>query len=369
MLILLFLAISIQFDQKDYFYSQNYTVNFLKNVIKKHCKYDFELYNANNNDVGDDDYVQELLKENLQKMLFTQICAKTTIPFQSHEFLMDTADYILNKNTELDETKKTLIKTQCETKICILFVYTEAIDIFYEYLKSISFKFILISSSLDDFCVPYNIYPKDDYSKGNNILQNTFLIRWFAKNPCIIHDKLIPIPMGPQWIGNVESRKHIIKQKSIMFDGIKNEKRNNKIISMMHNVNTNSPYYSPHRNMRNELYEKTKNDSFIEVKGRMSFEQYLDTLKTYKYCLAPPGHGIDTHRIYECLLMGSMPIVISSTFDSLYSTLPIIILQSWEQELKENILEEKYKENEKKWKNLQNINALSFIFMLENEIK
>jgi len=46
------------------------------------------------------------------------------------------------------------------------------------------------------------------------------------------------------------------------------------------------------------------------------------------FVLCPQGRGIDTHRLYEALALGSVPVVLTSTLDTLYSELPIIILKS-----------------------------------------
>jgi hypothetical protein len=46
------------------------------------------------------------------------------------------------------------------------------------------------------------------------------------------------------------------------------------------------------------------------------------------FAFAPMGRGIDTHRVWEILLMGSIPIVISSPLDRLYSQFPIVIVRS-----------------------------------------
>ena len=58
------------------------------------------------------------------------------------------------------------------------------------------------------------------------------------------------------------------------------------------------------------------------------FNFYRD-LKRSKYILCPAGTGIDTHRVYEAILLGAIPIVRSSPLDPLYSTMPIRIVKEW----------------------------------------
>lgn len=59
-------------------------------------------------------------------------------------------------------------------------------------------------------------------------------------------------------------------------------------------------------------------------------EQFYNKLRTFKYCVSPRGTGIDTHRTYESLLFGVIPIVKKSELDDLYQNLPIVLVDNWE---------------------------------------
>jgi glycosyltransferase involved in cell wall biosynthesis len=41
-----------------------------------------------------------------------------------------------------------------------------------------------------------------------------------------------------------------------------------------------------------------------------SYEEYLRYLKGFRYCVCPEGNGADTHRFWECLYLGVVPIVL-----------------------------------------------------------
>jgi hypothetical protein len=49
----------------------------------------------------------------------------------------------------------------------------------------------------------------------------------------------------------------------------------------------------------------------------------------HAFVAAPIGHGVDTHRLWEVLALGSVPVVVSSSLDTLYVDFPIIVLGSW----------------------------------------
>ena len=54
--------------------------------------------------------------------------------------------------------------------------------------------------------------------------------------------------------------------------------------------------------------------------------------ETSKYALvaAPIGHGIDTQRLWETLVLGSVPVVLNSSLNGLYDPFPVAIVGSWD---------------------------------------
>jgi hypothetical protein len=56
---------------------------------------------------------------------------------------------------------------------------------------------------------------------------------------------------------------------------------------------------------------------------------FYENLSNFKYCISPRGTGIDTHRLYESLLFGVIPIVKKSELDNSYKDLPVIIVDEW----------------------------------------
>ena len=49
----------------------------------------------------------------------------------------------------------------------------------------------------------------------------------------------------------------------------------------------------------------------------------------YEFGVSPPGNGLDCHRTWEVLALGSIPIVMTSRFDDLFAQLPVIIVSDW----------------------------------------
>jgi hypothetical protein len=76
----------------------------------------------------------------------------------------------------------------------------------------------------------------------------------------------------------------------------------------------------------------------------LSLDDFYKKLKTYKYCISPRGTGIDTHRLYESLLYGVIPIVVKSDLDDLYSKFPILLVEKWE-DVTFDFLQDEYETN------------------------
>ena len=65
-----------------------------------------------------------------------------------------------------------------------------------------------------------------------------------------------------------------------------------------------------------------------EPEGRTQPEYYEDMCHS-KFVLCPEGTGMDTHRIYEALACGATPVVLHGALDTLYSKLPVCIVNKW----------------------------------------
>lgn len=62
------------------------------------------------------------------------------------------------------------------------------------------------------------------------------------------------------------------------------------------------------------------------IAGRRRF---LRGLRNHSFVLCPRGNGVDTHRVWETLYMGSIPIVIRDIAHSDWMDLPILFVDSW----------------------------------------
>tara|TARA_B100000214_G_scaffold274104_1_gene204233 strand:- start:3539 stop:4444 length:906 start_codon:yes stop_codon:yes gene_type:complete len=184
-------------------------------------------------------------------------------------------------------------------------------------LEQIKNPFILISgvSSYQPGANGDNSYLK--------ILQDSRVMKWFCTNPPDIKsEKIVPIPIGfeepEREGGNQEVLSHY-NRKIHDFD-----KKENKLYLPYHTVGNNPS--------RDRFIRHLSSLDFVEVEeNRLPFQEYLQKLEKFKYIICLEGAGYDTHRNYESLLVGSVPIMKTSTVKGVYdrNELPSVFVDDW----------------------------------------
>jgi hypothetical protein len=184
-----------------------------------------------------------------------------------------------------------------------------------------------VQTDITDYSITKNLFDK----KPNCIK------KWFAVNVEYQHQDLIPIPLG---VSNPNCTI-TLKVNSIKNNNIEKE----KLLYINHRIETNA-------NVRKPIYNLFKtNDWCTILQPNLSLQDYELNLKKHHYMLCPRGNGVDTHRLWECLYSGVVPIVQKQiTHNNLYD-LPILFVDNYEQItedfLKENLFRLKNKNLEK----------------------
>jgi hypothetical protein len=65
---------------------------------------------------------------------------------------------------------------------------------------------------------------------------------------------------------------------------------------------------------------------------RMDYAAYMDFLGEHEYALVPRGNAIDCHRVYECIVARTVPVLVTDEVPAFYARLPVIVLQPAEGE-------------------------------------
>jgi hypothetical protein len=159
------------------------------------------------------------------------------------------------------------------------------------------------------------------------------LIKWFGQNVCVEDERIESIPIGlenSQWFPETKKIEKIDRKSQ-------EEKTIKNLLYINHDIRTNP-------NQRAKPYELFKDVNFATVvSGRngSNFDEYLENICSHKFVLCPEGNGTDTHRTWECLYTGTIPIEKRNINNSFYRDLPICFVNDW-CEINEKFLEEEF---------------------------
>lgn len=245
-----------------------------------------------------------------------------SIPYISGDTFRSIADVIFDETTQKIKPKKIKYGD-------IIFVRTDNLSDFFKYHHPrIKSRYILITHN-SDIPIPNNY--TGDYAY---YLDDNKIIAWFGQNvENYAHPKLHAIPIG------LANRKWPHGNISI-FNA-----------AMQHNRAPNERQHLLYMNMCIETYPKERRivfdlfsqQSYCFTSPMKDLASYLYDLGNAKFTLSPRGNGLDCHKTWEALLMGSIPIIKHSSCDSLYDGLPVLLIHDWN-EITEEFLHKKYEE-------------------------
>jgi len=231
-------------------------------------------------------------------------------------------------------------------KYNFIFVYTHfLVDFFDKFYRHLNDGTIIMSHNSDARV--------DDkflkYLEGNKIK------KWYCQNRFINHDKLVSLPIGlanSQWPhGNQKLIKRVrdlnLKKEILVFKNF--------------NINTN-------KDIRSHCNNVTSSNG-IPMSGQTSNEEYWMNIARSAFVISPPGNGIDCHRIWECLYLGAIPIVLKHEALSQFKDFPILFVDSWN-EVTVDFLKDKLHETHKYHdKGLNKLKVTDMDFWKKNIVK
>lgn len=84
---------------------------------------------------------------------------------------------------------------------------------------------------------------------------------------------------------------------------------------------------------RNVFLEFKTTDSVTVLSERVSPKAYAKLVDSFDFIVCPRGNGIDTHRLWESLYRGRIPILIQSEHTQYFKDLdlPLLLLKSFDE--------------------------------------
>ncbi len=209
----------------------------------------------------------------------------------------------------------------------IIYTHTMYANQLFEVIQGIDKKLILISHNCD---------------AAADIIPPECIVKWYSQNVNIPHPRVESIPIGLE-----NNRWFPDRQKKIrILDKLREPRKYRNLVYLNHNVGTNPA-------VRSRIYDLYEGESWAttehgsNAQGR--FDEYLDNIYNHMFTISPQGNGLDTHRTWECLYLGSIPIEKRNLNNRFYTDLPICFIDEWEDLTEEYLLKEFERITAKTW--------------------
>ncbi len=249
----------------------------------------------------------------LMIMIFNVHGAEKQSPYISGDLFRNACDFSVEGYTLSFEPRKVQYGDT-------VFVCGDLLDFFFAYVHpAIRCNYILVTHN------SHNLAP----DKFKDYLEDPKIIAWFGQNyDGSGHQKFFPLPTGiPNnywpWIDtaciDAERKIAAISDRPII-------------------LYLNFVHMTPEREKIKALF---KDKQFCLSTSRKPYKDYIDDMAHAQFVLCPSSKELDSHRTWEALLVGAIPIIMSSPLDILFHDLPVIIIHDWNS-ITEEFLSEAY---------------------------
>ncbi|MHA7775267.1 hypothetical protein [Roseibium sp. M-1] len=200
------------------------------------------------------------------------------------------------------------------------------------HLERIRSPFVLVTGdstlSVNDRDIPVNVL--------HTLLENPFLSTWYAQNLDFKHAKLKHLPLGIDFHTLSSSEPGGASNKwGAQLTPVAQEDRLLRIalasapLSERRKQAFSNWHFAAERGDRKECLEEFPRELTHFQPDFMEREVSWKLNTNFAFTLSPLGKGLDCHRTWEALLLGTIPVVKTSSLDPLYEDLPVVILQKW----------------------------------------
>jgi len=277
-------------------------------------------------------FVAGLLLAGGGKNLFGVYERPVSAPFISGDDFRACCKFILDEDTPIRNHKKFKVSRIYFDPADVrdgdaIFVHLALLDLFFsQYHPKIKARYILVSNN-------YVFSAPGEFKK---FLEDDTLFAWFTQNCDYIHPKVIPVPLGLSNKHWRHSRNHTELLRECQ-ENLRKKQVQKKYLFYVNIVVRTAP------RVRQPVFDFFKDKAFCTLASHKPYREfYSDTMES-KFVLSPHGGGLDCHRTWETLYLGSYPVVKTSTLDPLYDDLPVVIVRDWN-EVTPEFLEKKYEE-------------------------
>lgn len=234
---------------------------------------------------------------------------------------------------------------QSNHQFVTVYVQSGLVSTFARYSHSLPFSYALLSGD-DDNTMPQDVSQLAfDY-----VIESPLVVKWYAQNIGIPDDernkkkgalnKLYPMPIGldyhtlatrpdkvPHWGPPATEMEQEEELNSILKKAPALKDRKLKVYSTFH-LNYLPDSVKPFTD-REEAFRDLPSELVDHEEKKITRGQTWEKQAQYSFVASPHGRGLDCHRTWEALTLGCIVIVKSSSLDSLYAGLPVLIVDKW----------------------------------------
>ena len=176
--------------------------------------------------------------------------------------------------------------------------------------------------------LPIIISGHSDYAITNELMEYYHPNVWFCVNKQTDRPNVFSLPLGITNNTNESDLHAIYGDLDSMIQVMGETVAYKNLVYMNFNINTYPSERQRVWDLFQDLEYVTKGETVNTIEGRT---QFLREIKAHTFVLCPRGNGIDTHRLWETLYMGSIPILRRDIAYAEFTDLPICFVDHWEE--------------------------------------
>ncbi len=158
------------------------------------------------------------------------------------------------------------------------------------------------------------------------------VVEWFSANT--LDESVQPIPLG---LGNSYYGVTLTPSLLAQYAGAGAER--SRLLYVNFRSSTNEAVRGP---IMHHFQSLAAGDWLTVRTGDVGNEDFARELTSHRFALCPPGNGIDTHRMWEALYGGTIPVVLKDPALRDFADLPILFVDDF-QRVTAPFLEEHYR--------------------------
>lgn len=189
-------------------------------------------------------------------------------------------------------------------------------------LPTIRAPFALVTTD-GDATVPRDLRP----GTVGALLSSPWLVSWHTQNhDGHSHPKLFPIPIGLD-LHSVRGPARSPRQLAATLDRIRRRRIPVERQPLRVFTDLNKSQYTAERRAAVAALRGCAHVDFL--RKRVSQAGIWRRYARYPFVLSAPGNGLDCHRTWELLYLGSIVITTSTSLDPLFQGLPVVVVEDW----------------------------------------